>query len=610
MTFSTLSIGAESGSDRSVRARGRTGGAVAALAAAPSRRAGVLDARALGRARFAPRSAGEAAMSIPVPRHPVRVRIAPSPTGDPHVGTAYIGLFNQAFARHHGGRFVLRIEDTDQKRSSRASELAIYRSLRWIGLQWDEGPDVGGPCGPYRQSERSGIYRDHCDQLIANGTAYRCFCAAERLDAVRSEQRARKETPRYDGFCRGVDRAVAEARAAAGEASVIRLRMPIDGDTAVADALRGQVVYDNRQMDDQVLIKTDGLPTYHLANVVDDHLMGITHVIRAEEWLNSTPKHLHLYAAFGWEPPVFVHMPLLRNADKSKISKRKNPTSLEYYQRAGILPEAMLNFLALMGYSRKDEAGADIEKFSFAEFVADLDLSRISLGGPVFDLEKLRWINGLYVRAFAPAALAERALAWYREDDRQDAIAALVQERVPELGEYMHHAAPFYRGTLDYGLNARYLLVGSGSRKKGAVRLSAAASQALFDDLVARLEALPAWDAAAIEGCVRAAVGATPVAVGDGMMAVRVAACGRPASPPLFESIAAIGRAVALARLRNAAQLVSTPTFLANAIAAAQTEVDAARAALATAAEAQDPPPNRSPGADSGCNPSSKPVSE
>ncbi|MSQ84481.1 MAG: glutamate--tRNA ligase [Myxococcales bacterium] len=532
-------------------------------------------------------------MTIAVSQHPVRVRIAPSPTGDPHVGTAYIGLFCAAFAQRYGGQFILRLEDTDQKRSTRLSEDAIYRSLRWVGLQWHEGPDIGGPCGPYRQSERSTIYRQHCELLLANHSAYRCFCSAERLDQVRADQRSRKETARYDGFCRNLSAEQIQQQCDLGQAHVIRLKMPTEGDTVVPDALRGAVVYDNRQIDDQVLLKSDGLPTYHLANVVDDHLMGITHVIRAEEWLNSTPKHLHLYAAFGWQHPVFIHMPLLRNADKSKISKRKNPTSLEFYQRCGILPEAMLNFLGLMGYSRKDETGADVEKFTFAEMAADLDLERISLGGPVFDLEKLRWINGLYLRAFSPEQLADRALSWYREDDRAATIAALVQERVPELGDFMHHASPFYRGTLDYGLNARFLLVGAAAKKKTAVRLGAAGSLALFEDLIRQLEGLNAWTPSHVEECVRQAIATTPAGLGDGMMAVRVAVCGRPASPPLFESIIAIGRATVLVRLRQVCAMLADSNFMTDAIAATQRELDASRAAL-LAAEAPPVTPSSS----------------
>ena len=342
-------------------------------------------------------------MTLLQPTGPVRCRIAPSPTGDPHVGTAYIALFNLAFARRHNGRFILRIEDTDQVRSHPDSEVAILKSLRWCGLQWDEGPDIGGDFGPYRQSERGGLYRQHADMLIASGDAYRCFCSRERLDEVRAAQKAAGLDWMYDGHCRDANVELGATRAAAGEQHVVRLRMPTDGETVVPDALRGSVTYENIRVDDQVLLKSDGLPTYHLANVVDDHLMQISHVIRAEEWINSTPKHLRLYEAFAWQPPVFVHMPLLRNADRSKISKRKNPTSLEFYQRAGYLPEAFVNFLGTLGYSMADGR----EMFDLADFIAHFDFSRISLGGPVFDLLKLRDLNGKYIRAMPPATLAD-----------------------------------------------------------------------------------------------------------------------------------------------------------------------------------------------------------
>lgn len=518
-------------------------------------------------------------MSIPVPQHPVRVRIAPSPTGDPHVGTAYIGLFNQAFARHHRGQFVLRIEDTDQKRSTPQSEKAIYRSLQWAGLQWDEGPDVGGALGPYRQSERTEIYQHHVKLLLENGTAYRCFCTAQRLDQVREAQRAKKETARYDGHCRELPRAETDLRALT-EPFVVRLKFPQHGETLVPDALRGTVTYDNRQIDDQVLMKTDGLPTYHLANVVDDHLMQITHVIRAEEWLNSTPKHLALYAAFGWQPPVFAHMPLLRNADKSKISKRKNPTSLEFYQRSGILPEALLNFLSLMGYSRKDAEGNDLEKFTLEEFTQDLDLTRISLGGPVFDLQKLDWLNGLYLRAMTPEQLADRVVEFQREDHRHVEVGALVQKRVTSLGDFHDHAGVFFRGLLEYGLHARHFVVGAASRKKTAVRLNRLQSRAFLDDCLARLESLTDWQTPAIEAHLRMACEIAGVQAGDGFMAIRVATLGRPTSPELFESLQALGRALTTARLRHASSLLGDPNFLQRVLADAKTEIAAAEAAL------------------------------
>ena len=320
----------------------------------------------------------------------VRTRIAPSPTGDPHVGTAYVALFNLAMARHHGGRFVLRIEDTDRQRSNPFSERMIFESLRWLGLEWDEGPEVGGEHGPYRQSERSEIYRDHAERLVASHDAYPCFCTPERLAELRERQRAEKLQLGYDRHCRGIDPSDAARRCAAGEAHVIRLAMPTEGTLEVRDTLRGAIEFDAAQMDDQVLVKSDGFPTYHLANVVDDHLMAISHVIRAEEWIPSLPKHVRMYEAFGWTQPEFCHLPLLRNADRSKISKRKNPVSITHYRRAGFLPEAMLNYLALMGWTMPDER----EEFTLDEFIAAFDLGRISLGGPVFDLDKLTWLNG------------------------------------------------------------------------------------------------------------------------------------------------------------------------------------------------------------------------
>ena len=342
----------------------------------------------------------------------VRVRIAPSPTGDPHVGTAYIALFNYVFAKKHGGQFILRIEDTDRARSTPDSEAAILRALRWVGVGWDEGPDVGGPCGPYRQSERSEIYKTEVAKLVASGAAYRCFCTAQRLEEMRAASKG-KSFVGYDGHCRGVDRAESDRRAAAGEAFVIRMAMPKTGETVFTDRLRGEVRFDNTQIDDQILLKSDGFPTYHLANVVDDHLMGITHVIRAEEWLSSTPKHVELYKAFGWQAPEWIHMPLLRNADKSKISKRKNPVSLDYYRAAGFLPEALLNYLGTMGWS----ISGDREKFTLAEMIDVFTFDRMSLGGPVFDLVKLSAMNADYLRALDDDAVVARLREWRLGDD-------------------------------------------------------------------------------------------------------------------------------------------------------------------------------------------------
>ena len=339
----------------------------------------------------------------------VRVRIAPSPTGDPHVGTAYIGLFNYAFAKHNQGDFLLRIEDTDRTRFSGDSEQQIFDAMKWLGLNYDEGPDVGGDKGPYRQSKRFHIYKEYAEKLVEKGEAYYCFCTPERLQKLRDRQVAMKQAPGYDGHCRNLTAEEVKSKLEAGEAYVIRLRMPYEGETIIKDELRGNIIFENSKIDDQVLLKSDGFPTYHLANIVDDYLMGITHVIRAEEWIASTPKHIQLYKAFGWEEPKWYHMPLLRNADKTKISKRKNPVSLNYYREEGYLREGLLNFLALMGWS----LGGDKEIFTLDEMIENFSFDRISLGGPVFDLVKLGWVNNHHMRLKNIDELTKLALPYY-----------------------------------------------------------------------------------------------------------------------------------------------------------------------------------------------------
>ncbi|WP_068268641.1 glutamate--tRNA ligase [Caviibacter abscessus] len=324
----------------------------------------------------------------------VKVRIAPSPTGDPHVGTAYIGLFNYAYAKHNGGKFILRIEDTDRTRFSADSEQQIFDAMKWLGLYYDEGPDNGGDFGPYRQSERMNMYKEYAEILVDKGEAYYCFCTQERLASLRERQIAMNQAPGYDGHCRKLTKEEIEKKKNNNEPYIIRLKMPYDGQTIVKDRLRGDIVFENSKIDDQVLLKSDGFPTYHLANIVDDYLMGITDVIRAEEWIASTPKHVQLYKAFGWKEPRWFHMPLLRNADKTKISKRKNPVSLNYYKEEGYLKEGMLNFLALMGWSMPE----DKEIFTLDEMIENFSFDRVSLGGPVFDLVKLGWVNNQHMR--------------------------------------------------------------------------------------------------------------------------------------------------------------------------------------------------------------------
>ncbi|MBV8689031.1 MAG: glutamate--tRNA ligase, partial [Candidatus Eremiobacteraeota bacterium] len=311
----------------------------------------------------------------------VRTRVAPSPTGDPHVGLAYVALINYCFARHADGAFILRIEDTDQARSTRASETAILNALHWLGLQWDEGPDIGGPHAPYRQTERSEIYRKYAQQLLDQGDAFKCFCSPQRLEAVREAQRAAKQPTHYDGHCLNLSSAEIATKESAGEPYVIRMKVPRSGTCVVNDLRRDPIEIEWSTVDMQVLLKSDGMPTYHLANVVDDHLMEITHVIRGEEWLSSVPKHLLIYQYFGWQPPQFLHLPLLRNPDHSKLSKRKNPTGILFYAAMGYLPEALLNFLGLLAVPTPEGE----EMMDLATMVQRFNVEHIALGGPVFD---------------------------------------------------------------------------------------------------------------------------------------------------------------------------------------------------------------------------------
>ena len=476
---------------------------------------------------------------------PVRTRIAPSPTGDPHVGTAYVALFNYALARQHGGQFILRIEDTDRQRSHPASERMIFDALRWLGLSWDEGPDVGGPAGPYRQSERTAIYREHAEDLLRRGAAYLCFCSPERLEALRREQRESRTTPGYDGRCRTLPPEEACRRRAAGEPSVVRLAMP-DGDAmVVTDLLRGDIRFERPQMDDQVLLKSDGYPTYHLANVVDDRLMGITHVIRAEEWLSSLPKHVQIYRSFGWTLPVFCHLPLLRNADKSKISKRRNPVSLNHYRRAGFLPEAMLNYLALMGWAMPDER----EEFSLDEFVAAFSLERISLGGPVFDQEKLTWLNGKYLRRLSGQELLGRLRQHLLSEDYMLRVLSLVRERIDTLEGFFDYAHFFFAGEVVYGPEAIARMVPED-------RTGVEAAKALDALLEKHLDPLPDWSAAALEAVLRAFAESAGWGTKDVFMLVRIAATGRAATPPLFDSLEVLGKEAVRRRLRRAAEVL------------------------------------------------------
>ena len=471
----------------------------------------------------------------------VRTRIAPSPTGDPHVGTAYIALFNQCFARQHGGQFILRIEDTDQVRSSAASEKQILDSLRWLGLEWDEGPDVGGPHGPYRQSERSAIYHEHSEALIEKGHAFRCFCSSERLDALRAEQMANKQTPRYDGHCMHLDPAEAQRRIAAGESHVIRMKVPSEGVCQVNDMLRGTVEIGWDRMDMQVLMKADGLPTYHLANVVDDHLMGITHVLRGEEWINSAPKHILLYQYFGWEMPQLCHMPLLRNPDKSKLSKRKNPTSITFYERMGYLPEALLNYLGRMGWSMPDER----EKFTLAEMVEHFNIQRVSLGGPIFDIDKLSWLNGQWIRELSQDQFAAAVQQWALNPAYLKPMISLAQTRVETFSDLPNLLGFFMAGKVDPSpeLFVHKKLDADGVRK-------------VLQLLLWKLEALRDWDKDNITGVIQAVAAYMELKLRDLMPLLFPAITGQASSVSVLDAMAHLGPDLTRYRLRQTVELL------------------------------------------------------
>jgi glutamyl-tRNA synthetase len=476
---------------------------------------------------------------------PVRLRIAPSPTGDPHVGTAYIALFDMAFARRHGGKFVLRIEDTDRTRYVDTSEQNIFDLLRWLGLEWDEGPDVGGPYGPYRQSERLDIYGEYAERLIAGGHAYRCWCSPERLARVRKEMEARKEPPKYDRFCLGKSEQERRALGDVSVRSVVRMLVPDEGTTGFDDLIRGRIEFENRLIDDQVLLKSDGFPTYHLAVVVDDYLMRISHITRGEEWISSTPKHVLLYRWLDIPLPTFAHFPLLRNENRSKVSKRKNPwATLGWFRDQGYLPEALRNFLALMGWSMPDGR----EVFTLDEFVENVDLDRISPTGPIFDLNKLDWLNGHYIRQLPLPELADRVRPFLERagivpnDPPLETVLPLIQERLKRLSEAPELLGFFYADRLTYD---DALLV-----PKGLDRSTAAS---LLGEATTIVSGAPSFDHATLESSLRELAANRGVKTGQLFMTLRVASTFSNVSPPLFETMEALGRQRVVERLESAA---------------------------------------------------------
>jgi len=475
----------------------------------------------------------------------VRTRVAPSPTGDVHVGTAYMALFSRVWAKKNGGRFILRIEDTDRMRSTEQSEKKIKEALEWLGLTWDEGPGVGGPYGPYRQSERLDIYREHAEALLSKGAAYRCFCTKERLDSMRDARRSGAGSG-YDRLCRDIPTSESDRRAAAGEPFVIRMKSPLEGECVFTDLLRGEIRKAWSTVDDQVLIKGDGFPTYHLAVVVDDHLMKISHIIRGEEWINSVPKHVHLFSLFGWEPPVFCHMPLLRNPDRSKLSKRKNPTSITYYRNAGYLPEALLNYLGMMGWSMP---GGE-EKFSVDDMMREFRLEDVTLGGPVFDLAKLRWLNARYIREdYTPETLFPLLEKWRLNRDYLMEVTRVAHTRLETLADWGPLTSFFFADSVPLDAEA-LILKGKTSEE----------TQKILQFAVWELERQGELTTEDVETMFKSLSEKTGIKLRDLTRPFYVAISGSKASTPLYDSLALLGSDMVRMRLRRAVDALGQVT--------------------------------------------------
>ena len=481
--------------------------------------------------------------------NPVKTRIAPSPTGDPHVGTAYQALFNYVFAKQNNGAFIVRIEDTDRARYNPESQKRILEMLEWLNIAPDESPVVGGPSAPYIQTERAGTHQKYANQMLEQGKAYRAFDTGEELEARRKIAEAAKLSYRgYDRRDRDLPKSESDARAAAGEPFVIRLKAPLEGSVTVHDRLRGEVVFQASELDDKVLLKADGFPTYHLAAMSDDHDMGVTHVIRAEEWLTSTPIHILIFRAMGWDEPQWIHTPWLLNADKSKLSKRKGDVSVDSYKAKGVLPEALLNYLGMMGWTMPPDpqTGEPREMFTVADMIEHFSWERVSLGGSVFDFEKLTWLNGKYIReVFTPADLAARATPFLERAGFDVSNRAYVQnvvhvlrERFNLLSELPEKAAYFFnepdlknledkpRAKLEEGLH--------------------------MPGLLAVLEAANVWDQATLEPLVKTFAESVGAKLGAVMQPLRVALTGRLESPGMFELLEVLGREKTLERIKRA----------------------------------------------------------
>ncbi|MDQ2985815.1 MAG: glutamate--tRNA ligase [Armatimonadota bacterium] len=488
----------------------------------------------------------------------VRVRYAPSPTGSPHVGNIRTALYDYLLARKTGGTFMVRIEDTDRAREVPGALEDILESLRWLGLDWDEGPEVGGPYEPYFQSQRLDIYTEHAERLLASGHAYKCFCSSETLDEMREYQRINKLPTGYDRRCRSLVPDQVQANVDAGMPYVVRLAMPLEGTTVFEDAIRGKVEYENKLVDDQVLLKTDGWPTYHLANVVDDYFQKITHVIRGEEWIASTPKHIVLYEAFGWEKPVFVHAPVIKGPDGTKLSKRHGDTRCLDYREKGFLGSAVANFIALIGWSPKD----DREVLTLDEMSEAFGIEGLQPSPGVFDIQKLYWMNGVHIRALSPEELYRTVQEFDRSTADEEYLAlparsvlskafeslpadyvaqalVLEQERVKLLTEFAEACEFFFTDDFPFDDEAA-----AKWREKGHV-------PGLFDSMIARLNGMIDLSAEECEAHV-GEISAGLEKRADAIHPLRLALTGRTKGPGLFDLMALLGPRRMSERLKRA----------------------------------------------------------
>ena len=480
-----------------------------------------------------------------------RVRFAPSPTGYLHVGGLRTALYNYLYARQHEGVFVLRIEDTDRTRRVEGAVESLIGTLQWAGLHYDEGPDIGGAFGPYVQSERLPIYRAHVDQLLAEGNAYRCFCTPDRLEEMRKQQERAKMSPRYDRRCLILDRHEIEENIAKGIPFAVRMKVPRGEAIRFHDLIRETVDFSSDELDDQILLKSDGYPTYHLANVVDDHLMEISHVIRGEEWLPSTPKHVLLYRFFGWQAPEMAHLPLLLNPDRSKLSKRQGDVAVEEYREKGFLPEALVNFVALLGWNPGDER----ELFSLDDLVKEFSIERVGKSGAIFNIDKLVWLNSQHLRKKSDTEilkLLEEALAKSKYRDRRFernyliGVVAAMRERAEFVHDFIEKAPYFFDPPAEYDPAA------VKKRWTGETPTQ-------LENLIEAFSKLEKPRAADFEGALRTVAGSMGVPDGDLIHAVRLAVSGVGGGPGVFQILEILGKDESLRRIRSAVEKINTP---------------------------------------------------